>query len=123
MNILVSASQLRQGGVAVLVQEAHSDLDSDWDGSVGLAEFVRAHASSEDAAAAHFFNRTLDVDADGFLDVVELAQWVEPKGYSQVSCQQSYLPCETRNKWPSEYRTRISGLKLQSLIIPMINMQ
>ncbi len=93
-------------GAAVLVPEAHADLDTDLDGRVSLDEFMAVHRDDDDGdedsddkvaeeedlkAVEDYFRETLDADGSGFVDVVELSEWVEPTGFVLAKSEVVYL--------------------------------
>ncbi|TRY61463.1 hypothetical protein TCAL_01775 [Tigriopus californicus] len=80
-----------QSGI-VLIPEAHADLDTDHDQRVSLYEYLAIYEGKSDLTLeTDHFRNTLDVDRNGYLDVDELAPWVDPLGFVQAKTEVIYL--------------------------------
>ena len=84
--------QLSPNAGAVLVPEAHDDLDENGDRMVSLDEFLAIYPDQSDLSdETAYFNDILDADKNRFVDVEELSPWVDPKGYDQAKSEVIYL--------------------------------
>ena len=88
--------QLSPESGAVLVPEAHADLDTDFDGRVSFEEFISIHnglglGQVDFERERNYFEKDLDLDKDGYLDLEEIAEWVKPTGFVQAKSEVVYL--------------------------------
>jgi len=97
----------RAGGGGIMVMEAFDNLDTDLNGRISQAEFmaqfdhgpeeVMRRRSDEEGEGidqgneARLFRDSLDTNSDGWLDLEEMAEYVEPTGFVQAKSEVVYL--------------------------------